>query len=96
MEEIFVIIIGLLRKFFIIFIFKFNFIEVYLIYNVVLVSGVQHSDSVYIYIYYIYTYIYIFFQILFPYRLLQNTEYNSPCYTVGPFWLPILDRKSVV
>ena len=25
---------------------KFNFIEVYLIYNVVLVSGIQQSDSV--------------------------------------------------
>ena len=34
------------------------FIEVYLNYNVVLVSGVQHSDSV-IYILYIYIYIYI-------------------------------------
>ena len=25
-----------------------------------------------------------FFQILFPYRLLQNIEYSSLCYTVGP------------
>ena len=38
-----------------------------------------------------YTYIYIyFFQILFPYRLLQNIEYSSLCYTVGPCWLSIL------
>ena len=45
-------------------------------YNVVLVSGVQQSDSVIhvcIYIY-IYIYIYILFQILFPFRLLQNVE----------------------
>ena len=36
-----------------------------------------------------YTYIYIyFFQILFPYRLLQNIEYSSLCYT--PYWLSVL------
>ena len=36
------------------------------------------------------TYIYIyFFQILFPYRLLQNIEYSSLGYTVGPSWLSI-------
>ena len=29
----------------------------------------------------------ILFQILFPYRLLQNTEYGSLCYIVGPCWL---------
>ena len=33
------------------------------------------------------TYIFIIFQILFPYRLLQNIEYSSLCYTVGPCWL---------
>ena len=50
-----------------------------------LVSGIQQSDSV------IHTYIYIYiFQILFPYRLLQNIKYSSMCYTVGPCWLPIL------
>ena len=38
---------------------------------------------------YIYMYIF-FFQILFPYRLLQNIEYSSLCYTVGPCWLSIL------
>ena len=32
----------------------------------------------------------IFFQILFLYRLLQNIEYSSLCYTVGPYWLAIL------
>ena len=29
-------------------------------------------------------------QILFPYRLIQNTEYSSLYYTVGPDWLSIL------
>ena len=58
-------------------------IEVQLIYNVVLVSGVQQSDSVihiyvYVYIYiYIYIYIYVLFQIIFPYRLLQEIEFSG-------------------
>ena len=43
---------------------------------------------------YIYThthvYIYNLFQVIFPYRLLQNIEYSSLCYTVGPCWLPVL------
>ena len=52
------------------------FIEVQLIYNVVLVSGVQQSDSV--------IYIYILFQVLFHYGLLQEIEQSSLCYTVGP------------
>ena len=45
----------------------FFLIEVWLIYNVVLVSGVQQSDSV----------IHILLQILFHDRLLQNIENNS-------------------
>ena len=45
-----------------------------------LVSGIQQSDSV------IHTYISIFF----PYRLLQNIEYSSLCYKVGPCGLSIL------
>ena len=32
---------------------------------------------------------YIYFYILFLYRLLQDTEYSSLCYMVGPCWLPI-------
>ena len=37
----------------------FNFIEIWLIYNIVLISGVQQSDSfIYIFIYiYIYTHV---------------------------------------
>ena len=46
--------------------------------------------NIYTYIY-ICTYIYIkLFQILFPYRLLQNIEYSPLCYTVGPCCLSIL------
>ena len=37
-------------------------------YNVILVSGVQQV---------------ILFQVLFPYRLLQNINLSSLCYTVG-------------
>ena len=43
-----------------------------------LVSGVQQSDSV------IHIHVSILFQILFPFRLLQNTEQSSLCCTVGP------------
>ena len=53
-------------------------------FNVVLVAGIQWSDSV------IHIHISILFQILFPYRLLQNTEYSSLCYIVGFCWLSIL------
>ena len=56
-----------------------------MIYNVVLVSGVQQSDSVI----YKRIHVYILFQILFPYRL-KNIEYSSLCYTVGPYCLSIL------
>ena len=37
----------------------------------------------------IYTHKYIPFQILFPYRLTQNIEYSSLCYTIGLFWLSL-------
>ena len=54
--------------------------------SVVLVSGVQQGDSVI----HVYIYIYILFNILFHYDLLQDIEYSSLCYTVGPCCLPIL------
>ena len=38
---------------------------------------------------YIHIYIHILFQILFPYRLSQNIDYSSLCYTVGPCWLSV-------
>ena len=50
----------------------------------VLVSGVQQRDSV------VHIHVSILFQILFPFRLLQNIEQNSLCYAVGPYWLSIL------
>ena len=50
-----------------------------------LVSGVQQSDSVQ------HIHVSILFQILFPFRLLQNIEQSSLCYTVGPCWLSILN-----
>ena len=31
----------------------------------------------------------IYFYILFLYNILQDTEYSSICYIVGPCWLPI-------
>ena len=66
------------------FFFTLIFIGVQLIYNVVLVSAVQQSESA------IHTHISTLFQILFPYRSLQNTEKSSLCYTVGPCCLTIL------
>ena len=50
-----------------------------------LVSGVQQSDSV------IHKLLSLLFQILFSFRLLQNIEQSSLCYTVGPCWLSILN-----
>ena len=44
----------------------------------VLVSEVQQSDLVF------------FFQFIFHYRLLQDTENSFLCYTVNPCCLPIL------
>ena len=65
--------------------FFFNFlfcIGVELINNVVIVSGVQPSDSV------THIHVSILFQILFPFRQLHNIEQNSLCYTVGPVGYP--------
>ena len=42
----------------------------------VLASGTQQNVSK--------EYLYILFQILFPYGLLQETEYSSLCYTINP------------
>ena len=53
--------------------------------NVVLVSGVHQSDSV------IHVHVSVFFQIHFSFRLLQNIEQSSLCYTVGPCWLSVLN-----
>ena len=62
-------------------------IEVLLIYNVVLVSCVEQSDSdIYIYIY-VCVCVYIYMYILFHYGLLQEIEYSSLHDTVGPYCL---------
>ena len=53
--------------------------------NVVIVSGVQQSDSV------IRIHVSILFQILSPFRLLCNTAQSSLCYTVGVCWLSVLN-----
>ena len=34
----------------------------------------------------LYIYVYILYQILFHYRLLQDNEYSSLCYIVGPYY----------
>ena len=49
-------------------------IVVQLIYNVVLVSNVQHSDLV--------MHTRILYSDAFPLQLIQNIEYSSLCYTV--------------
>ena len=51
-----------------------------------------YSKVIVLYMYihiYMYVYLYILFQLLFYYRLLQDTEYSSLCYTVGPCCLSI-------
>ena len=58
--------------------------------NVVLVSGVQQSDSV------IHIHVSTLVQILFPFRLLQNTEQSSLCYTVGPYWKEFKEKSGGV
>ena len=66
--------------------FSFLFyILIQLINNVVVVSGVKQSDSV------LNMYVSILFKILFPFKLLCNTEQSSLCYTIGPCWLSILN-----
>ena len=60
----------------------FNFLSRYKIYNVVLVSGVQH---------YIFVVVAVsLFQILFYYRLLQDTENSSLCHMTGLCCLSVL------
>ena len=54
-----------------------------------LVSGIQQSDSV------IHIQVSILFQVIFPFRLLQNIEQSSLCYTVGTRWLSILNIQYV-
>ena len=70
--------------------------ELQLIYNMVLVSGTQQSNSEFIYIYvcvYIYVCMYVYVSgkeyiyILFCYKLLQDIVYGSLCYAVNPLFI---------
>ena len=61
------------------------YVWVELMSNVRIVWGVQQSDSV------IYIHGTILSQFVFPFRLLQDIEQSSQCYTVSPFWLSILN-----
>ena len=58
-------------------------IQVQLVDNVMLISAVQHSHSVYIYMD-------IVFHTLSHYDLSQDIKYSSLCYSVGPCCLSIL------
>ena len=64
------------------------FTAVQLIYNAVLVSGVQQSVSVMYQIPDIWIHIQIstLFKIIFPYKSLQSIKQSSLCYTVGPYY----------
>ena len=63
----------------------FYFILFELIYSVVSMSAVQHSDPV--------THVYVcsFSQNILHNGLFQETEYSSPCCTAGPHFLSILN-----
>ena len=50
---------------------SFFLIDVWLIYNVVLVSGVQQSDSVVYSVLYIYIFFFVFFSIMVYHRMLN-------------------------
>ena len=53
--------------------------------NVVILSGGQQRDSV------IHVHVFILPQTPLPSRLPHNIEHTSKCYTVGPYWLSILN-----
>ena len=65
-----------------------SFIEVELIYKVVIISAVQHSDSV------IHIHTSILFQILFPDRLSQNIGSSALCQAAGLRW-PVIPHTTV-
>ena len=60
----------------------FHFIEIQVIYNVVLISAIQQNDSV--------IHSDILFYIHFHYDLSQDIEYSFLCYTTGSCCLSIL------
>ena len=75
-----------IKGFIFIFLNFYFYIAVQVINNVVLVSDVQRSDSV------IHIHVPAFLKkIRILFRLLHNIEQCSLCYTLGPYWLSILD-----
>ena len=56
--------------------------------NVVLISGVQRSDSD------IDIRLPTLFQVVFPFMVLQNIEQSSLCYILF-YWLPALKKKKI-
>ena len=67
------------------FILFLNFILYWSINHVMLVSGIQQSDSI------ILIHVAILSKILFLCRLLQSIEQSSLCYILGPCWLSVLN-----
>ena len=55
-------------------------------YNIVLVLGIQPSESVL----YIYIHAFPLFQIRFPYMTLQSIMWSSLRSEIGPYWLSVL------
>ena len=66
-----------------------NFILHWSINHVMLVSGIQQSDSI------ILIHVSILSKILFLYSLFQSIQQSSLCYTLGPCWLSILNLWAV-
>ena len=81
LQERLLLFVGFLVCWFVGFCIFKNFIELWLIYNIVLISAIEQSDSV-IYIYY--------FSYFFHYGLLQDIEYIYLCSTLGSCCLYIL------
>ena len=52
--------------------------------------GLQHCRQILYQLKVHFLHTYIFFYILFHYRLLQDIEYSSLCYIIGPCWLSAL------
>ena len=69
------------KPFFFILFFEI-FMGIQLIYNVLLVLGIQQSESV--------IHISTLLQVIFPYRLCHSDEQSCLCYTVGPYQLSVL------
>ena len=68
-------------QFFLILVFTFkSFINIYWIYNVVIIPAAQHRHVI------IHRHTAMLFQILFQYRLSQTIGWSFLCYTAGPLW----------